>query len=378
MAAASALAQLERRVVDQIPWRDALIRPLLRCDDRPATPRAPETHAHPETVRKLRRRFQPQGMRGLRPDGIEVVPQTPTASVSAAVIAEMNRLNTRDAGFHARELARLVCYQLGERLDHKTAQRLWPQSPVVTPEALPREDDHTQPDRDQARLQGITLDAQGWENIRLSRCLPVSRPTIDAWITRLATAHLAGLPDNSRAPPAPARKVWLPLMIEVDHLQKRPPAAGQFRLWSLLAHPDMSGRTVARIMALNKEVDDEIPHVRTRGPKLPPQPHPYNASRPHQDWVIDGRMLDVARDGVQWWRLVRLDGYSRTILAGAMAPSEATGAALLVRYTACLRSGAPETLLSDRGGAFTSDLFEAVCRRLPMQPIPMVSTPGES
>ena len=131
-------------------------------------------------------------------------------------------------------------------------------------------------------------------------------------------------------------------------------------------------------MALNTEVYDDIPHVRKRGPKLPPQPHPYKASRPHQYWFIDGRMMDFALDGVRWWSLVMLDGYSRTILAGAMAPSEATWAALLVLYTACLRYGAPETLISDSGGAFTSDAFEAVCRRLEIQHEPMVSTQGES
>ena len=89
-------------------------------------------------------------------------------------------------------------------------------------------------------------------------------------------------------------------------------------------------------------------------------------------------MMDFALAGVQWWSRVMLDGYSRTILAGAMAPSEATWAALLVLYTACLRYGAPETLISESGGAFTSDAFEAVCRRLQIQHIPIVSTPGES
>jgi hypothetical protein len=73
-----------------------------------------------------------------------------------------------------------------------------------------------------------------------------------------------------------------------------------------------------------------------------------------------------------------LDGYSRTILAGAMAPSEATWAALLVLYTACLRYGAPETLISDSGGAFMSDAFETVCWRLQIQHTPIVSTQGES
>jgi hypothetical protein len=42
------------------------------------------------------------------------------------------------------------------------------------------------------------------------------------------------------APKAPARKVWLSLMMEVYHLQKRHPDAGGFRMWSLLARPEIS------------------------------------------------------------------------------------------------------------------------------------------
>ena len=378
MEAASDFAQLELRFVDQIQWRYELIRPLVLFEDRPARQRAHETHTHPETVRKLRRRFQPQGMLGLLLNDVEIIPKEKTPRVSVAVVEEIARLKALYAGFHARELVRIIFYTRGERIDHKTAQRLWSHSAVTTQEALPLGDYHTQPDRYQARLQVIKLYAQGWEKISISRFLHVSRPTVDAWIKRFATEHFAGLLDKSSAPKTPARKVWLPLMIEVYHLQKRHPDAGKFRLWSLLAHPEISVRTVARVMALNKEVYDDIPHVRRKGPKLPPQPHPYKASRPHQYWFIDGRMMDFALDGVKWWSLVMLDGYSRTILAGAMAPSEATWAALLVLYTACLRYGAPETLISDSGGAFTSDAFEAVCRRLQIQHIPIVSTQGES
>ena len=347
-------------------------------DDRPARQRAHEPHTHPETVRKLRRRFQHQGLLGLLLDDVEIVPKEKTPRGSVAVVEEMARLKARYAGFPARELVRIIFYKLGERIDHKTAQRLWYQSAVTTPEALPLGDYHAQPDRYQARLQVIKLYAQGWEKISLSRFLPVSRPTVDAWSKRFATEPFAGLLDKSSAPKAPARKGWLPLMIEVYHLQKRHPDAGKFRIWSLLAHPEISVRTVARIMALNKEVYDDIPHGRRKGPKLPPPPPPSKASRPHQYWFIDGRMMDFALAGVQWWSRVMLDGYSRTILAGAMAPSEATWAALLVLYTACLRYGAPETLISESGGAFTSDAFEAVCRRLQIQHIPIVSTPGES
>jgi transposase InsO family protein len=88
--------------------------------------------------------------------------------------------------------------------------------------------------------------------------------------------------------------------------------------------------------------------------------------------------MDFALDGVKWWSLIMLEGYSRTILAGAMAPTEATWAALMVLYTACLRYGVPNTLISDSGGAYTSNDFEAVCARLHIQHETIESTKGES
>ena len=215
MEAASDFAQLELRFVDQLPWRYERIRPLVLFENRPATQRAHETHTHPETVRQFRRRFQQQGMLGLLLDDVEVVPKEKPPRVSEAVVEEIARLKALYAGFHARELARIVFYKLGERIDHKTAQRLWHPSAVTTQEALPLGDYHNQPDRYQARLQVIKLYAQGWEKISISRFLHVSRPTVDAWSKRFATEHLAGLLDKRSAPKAPARKVWLPLMIEV-------------------------------------------------------------------------------------------------------------------------------------------------------------------
>jgi transposase InsO family protein len=89
-------------------------------------------------------------------------------------------------------------------------------------------------------------------------------------------------------------------------------------------------------------------------------------------------MMDFALDGVKWWSILILDGYSRTLLAGAIAPSEASWAALMVLHTACLRYGAPQTLISDRGGAYISHAFEAVCTRLTIAHQTIISTQGES
>ena len=211
----------------------------------------------------------------------------------------------------------------------------------------------------------------------ISRFLKVSRPTVDAWIQRFEAEHFAGLVDKRRGPKAP-RKVWLPLMVQVYHLQKAHPDAREFRLWSLLARPDISVRSIGRIMALNKLVYDDIPHVPKKGVKRVPQPHPYKAQHRHHYWFIDGRQLDFRLDGVKWWSVLILEGYSRTILAGAIAPTEATWVALMVLYTACVRYEVPNTLVSDSGEAYTPNDFEAVCARLQLRHKTIESTKGES
>lgn len=88
--------------------------------------------------------------------------------------------------------------------------------------------------------------------------------------------------------------------------------------------------------------------------------------------------MDFAIDGVKWGSLMILAGYSRTRLAGAGAPTEASWGALMVLYTACLRYGSPKTIISDSGGAYISEAFEAVGDRLEMHHEPIVSTHGDS
>jgi transposase InsO family protein len=290
---------------------------------------------------------------------------------------ELARLKGLYAGFHYRELARILFATLHYRIDHKTVKQLWQQIPVTTAPQLELWGYHTHPDRAQARWQAIQLYYQGWHKVSISRFLHVSRPTVDLWIARFEEEHMAGLVDHKPGPKSP-RKVWFSVMVEVYHLQKRHPDAGEFRIWSLLARPDLSVRTIGRIMALNKRVYEDIPHVRKPAPKKDPHPHPFKAQRPHQYWFIDGRMMDFALDGVKWWSLIILDGYSRTMLAGAVAPSEASWVALMVLYSACLRYGAPEHMISDSGGAYISEDFEAVCTRLQIDHQTIVSTQGES
>ena len=122
------------------------------------------------------------------------------------------------------------------------------------------------------------------------------------------------------------RKAWLPVMVEIYHLQKRHPDAGGFRIWSLRGKTDLSVRTVERIMALNRGLSR---HPRHGGAPRPRKPRPSRIpSKPrlaHEYWFIDGRMMDFAIEGDRWWSLIVLDGYSRTMLAGAVAPRRRVG-----------------------------------------------------
>ena len=377
MEPTAAFAQLPLGFVDQTQRRYEVIRPLVLFADRTAGQRARETLTHPDTVRKLQRRFQHQGMLGLLPSDVEVIIRERATRIPDAVRQEIDRLKALYDGFHYRELARILLVKVGYSIDDKTVKKLWQQSAVSQHVQLDLWDYHTHPDRYQARLQVVKLYYQGWEKVSISRFLKVSRPTVDAWIRRFEAEHFAGLVGKRPGPQAP-RKVWLPLMVQVYHLQKAHPDAGEFRIWSLLAQPNVGVRTIGRVMALNKLVYDDIPHVPKKGVKPAPGPHPYKASHRHQYWFIDGRRMDFALDGVRWWSLIILEGYSRTMLAGAMAPTEATWVALMVLYTACLRYGAPMCLVSDSGGAYTSADFEAVCTRLQIQHETIVSTQGES
>ena len=297
-------AQLQLHFVDPIQWRYELIRPLGLLGEGTATPRAQDTHTHPETVGTLKRRFEQQGMLGLLPATMEVVNAGRRRRVPEAVVVEIARLKGLYSGLGYRELARILFSTWGERIDHKTVKTLWQQSVVPTPTQLPLLDSLSRPERYQVRVQAIKLYTQGWSKVRISRFLHVSRPTVDTWIRRFETEHLAGLEDKSCAPKATPRKVWLPLMSDIYHLQTRHPDAGRFRIWSLLARGDISERTVGRVMALNRLVSDAIPHVSKAAPKKDSAPHPYKATAPHEYWFIDGRKMDFAIEGVKWWSII--------------------------------------------------------------------------
>jgi hypothetical protein len=139
----AAFAQLQLGFVDQIQWRYEVIRPLVLFADRTARQRAQETETHPDTVRTLQRRFHRQGMLGLVPTSLEVIPRGRATRVPDAVRQEIDRLKALYAGFHYRELARILFFTFGYPIHHNTVKQLWQQSPMTAPPHACRWSDST-------------------------------------------------------------------------------------------------------------------------------------------------------------------------------------------------------------------------------------------
>jgi hypothetical protein len=117
-------AQLQLGFVDQTQRRYEVIRPLVLFADRTVVQRARETQTHPDTVRKLRRRFQHQGMRGQLPSSVEVVIRERATRIPDAVRQKIDRLKALYDGFHYRELARILLVKVGYAIDDKTVKKL--------------------------------------------------------------------------------------------------------------------------------------------------------------------------------------------------------------------------------------------------------------
>src|SRR5688572_15567726 len=133
--------------------RYEVIRPVIVTGDRTVSERAQETGMHPDTVSRLKRRFEKQGMLGLIPDTVEVVPARRRRRVSDEVVEELRRLKGLYDGFGYRELARIIWYKFSYSISHSTVQRLWPDLSPPPPEQLPLLDYHSYPERSQARLE---------------------------------------------------------------------------------------------------------------------------------------------------------------------------------------------------------------------------------
>jgi transposase InsO family protein len=352
--------QLELVFSDAVQERYEVARPLLLGQPITAKERVAQTHKHPQTVRRYVRRFEGQGMLGLFDEEPEMVPRC--GNVSEAVRLEVLRLKTLYGPLNLREIANIVYGTLGARIDHKTVGRILERHLIAHQPRLPLPKFRDYKEPYEARVEVVKLYYRGWNIQSISGFLGVSRQHIYTLLERFEEEHFAGLVTRPLGPRHHHRKMYLPLLKKVSDLQREHPLIGRFRLWDWLLPDDkaqVSERTVGRAMAFNRFMHEELNRQTPKAPK----PHPFKARTWHQYWFIDHRYLEKI-DGVQYYLLCILEGYSRAFLSGIVLATQARGPVLKLLYETVLKWGAPGTIVSDSGGAFASADYEACCERL--------------
>jgi hypothetical protein len=176
----AAFVQLPLGFVDPMQWRSAVIRPLGLFADRTATPRAQATATPPDIGRTLQRCFRQQGMLGLVPARLEVAPRDRVPRVPEAVRRELDRLKALYAGFHARAVARILCFRFGSPIHHHTVKPRWHQRPMAAPPPVrPRRGPgKSQPVAAALAAHGRPVDRARRDRARCRAHRPSTRPQI--------------------------------------------------------------------------------------------------------------------------------------------------------------------------------------------------------
>lgn len=314
------------------------------------------------TVSRWLKQFREEGMPGLFPAAADNrEPYTPERIIVSLIYFKCCVPKAAN-----RELARVIAWQTGYGLDHKTVKALleryffWRyrefQKLIVYP---------ILPDAQSKRREIVKLYRHGWTEQSITTLVKCHRSTVRKWIRRnkeeekMKVSVHRGLLDYSHTPHHPHRKVYFGTIHMILNLQKKYPTAGWFRLRGyLLKDHDikLGSTTIKKIMKMNRRLH-LVPKVIKPVIEAEPKEPPPRSKEPFTYAFIDIRYLDAKPNGEQLYSCLLLEGYSRTILAGSLTDRQHVGVILRLYYLALLKWGLWKTIVSDNGSQFRSLAF---------------------
>jgi putative transposase len=330
-----------------------IIRPVLLFGVSPKE-RAEETGMSKSSIYYKANLFDVSGMASLLP--VAPPPDIPKQDKRALPPPIRQAIVDAHAQYPALSLHEIasICYvQFGRKPSPHTIQYILatgPQ-PSQTTRRYPRFAEIEDPA--QRRRIIIKLHSEGWTPSSIAGYLETSRQTVHTTLKRWATEQFAGLPDKSRARTG-LRKVDLKVVQQVKKLSENP-LIGAYRVSAALEQMGikLSRATCGRLLALNRNLYHlQVPPNKDR----PKAEMPFRAERRHQFWSVDIRYIDMHRIQGEGniYCISILENFSRAILASAITRHQDSEAYLSVLYHAIRKSGVPETIVSDSGGAFLS------------------------
>jgi transposase len=305
-------------------------------------------------------RFEAQGMKSLFETGSAKRQRRRLPPAMRRFIVD---LKAEYPPLNLNEIANIVYVRFGRELDLSTVQRVLDEEPTPLKMLKRFEPYHEIPEATERRKAIVELHSEGWTVKAIAGYLKTSKPTIYRALHKWIEEGVEGLDDKKRGQKGSVRKVDLKAIEAVRRLQHNP-NLGEFRVHAALAQMGihLSPRTCDRILALNRKLYD------LGKPQQPARPQekkemPFKAKRRHQYWTADVRYLDHKLGG-KIYVISILENHSRAILSSAVSRSQDTISYLCVLYTAVLRYGCPEAIVTDGGGIFrakqTLSIYEAL------------------
>jgi len=328
------------------------IRPLVLFHET-AGERAKEIDVPQRTLARKADEFEKDGMQSLFPSG----EQGGARETGKTLPEEMRQLIV---DLHAelppmswREIAEVCYIRYGRRPDHKNVKRIATATPPPFLQARRYQLWHLIPDPAERKLAVIRLHSEGWSITSIAQYMQTSRPTIYATLQRWTQEGVAGLEEKSRARKGP-RKVTLKVTNEVRKLQENP-LLGKWRMHTALLRMgiEVSPTTCGRIMEANRKL------YGLEKPKRQPRDKlemPFRASHRHEYWSADIRYIEehLLPDPRPVYVITIFENFSRMVLSSAISASQTQWDYLAVLADAIRSFGAPEALVTDGGGQFSS------------------------
>jgi putative transposase len=338
------------------------IRPLVLFHET-AGERAKEIDVPQRTLARKADAFERYGMASLFSSGEQGGARTTSKTLPEEVHHLIVDLHTELPTMSWREIAEVCYIRYGRRPDHKSVKHIATSGPPSSLSARRYQPWHLIPDPAERRLAVIRLHAEGWSVTSIAEYLQTSRPTIYTTLERWAEEGVAGLEEKSRARKQP-RKTTLQVRNEIRKLQQNP-LLGEWRMHTALLRLgiEVSPATCGRIMAANRQLYGLEQPKREGRPKLE---MPFKAVRRHQYWSCDIRYIEehLLPDPKPVYVITIFENFSRMVLSSTISPTQNQWDYLSVLVEAIRRYGAPEAIVTDGGGQFSSTMANALYEML--------------
>jgi transposase len=330
------------------------IRPILLFGET-AGERAKEIDVPGRTLSRKADEFERYGMQSLFSSEEQGGERATVKTLPEDVRQLIVDLHTELPTMSWREIAEVCYIRYGRRPDHKSVKHIATSHHLSSLQARRYQPWHLIPDPAERKLAVIRLHSEGWSVTSIAEYLQTSRPTIYATLQRWTEEGVAGLEEKSKARKGP-RKVTLKVTNEVRKLQENP-RLGKFRVHTALLRMgiEVSPATCARIMAANRRLYGIEKPQRQPRPKLE---MPFKATRRHEFWSCDARYIEehLLPDPKPVYVITVFENFSRMVLSSTISPTQNQWDYLAVLVDAIRRYGAPEALVTDGGGIFSSNM----------------------